>query len=133
MLSLLVFHLLNELETVVFVASVGPLLLVLELDRVLAVLSEELADAPEVVAVELVVVGETQELGQVCFRLPLHHLEQMGQGDQVFVRGERIFILQLEQDIVLSTLIYRREDLNNDWYEYAEVSHRAEYISLCYQ
>jgi len=50
--------LLKQLDSIVHIAVVGPLLLVLELDGVLAVLSEELANAISIVASDLMVVGE---------------------------------------------------------------------------
>lgn len=55
--------LLDELKAVVFIATVSTPLLILELDRILTVLSEELANATCVIAVQFVIIGETQELG----------------------------------------------------------------------
>ena len=56
---------LNELDSIVFVPPVCALLLSLKLLGVLAVLREELAYAACVVAVQLVVVCEAQELCHV--------------------------------------------------------------------
>jgi hypothetical protein len=57
----------DKSNTIVNVALIGPLLLQLELDRILAVLGEELAYALLVIAVQLVIVGETQKLCDVSF------------------------------------------------------------------
>jgi hypothetical protein len=49
----------DKSNPIINVALIGPLLLQLELNGILAVLSEELADALLVIAVQLVIVSET--------------------------------------------------------------------------
>ena len=102
----------DKSNPIVNVALIGPLLLQLELNGILAVLGEELADALLVIAVQLVIVSETQQLGDVRLRLPLHHLEEVGERDQIFVPRERLLILELEEHLVLPPLIQRIENLH---------------------
>lgn len=79
------------------------------------------------------IVSEAQQLGDVRLRLPLHHLEEVGERDQIFVPRERLLILELEEHLVLSTLIQRIEDLHYDRNEDEEVSQSAQDVLACDQ
>lgn len=71
---LLPFVLLNQFQAVILVATVCSAFLVLELDGVLTVLSEELTDTVCVITVQLVIVGERKELCKVGLTLTADHL-----------------------------------------------------------
>jgi hypothetical protein len=123
----------DKSNPIVNVSLIGPLLFQFELDGILAVLSKELAYALLVIAVQLVIVSEAQQLGDVRLRLPLHHLEEVGERDQIFVPRERLLILELEEHLVLPTLIQRIEDLHYDRNEDKEVSQSAQDVLACDQ
>ena len=77
--------LLKQFESIIDIASVSSLLLALELNWILTVLSKELTDAPSIVTIQLMIIGEAQQLGHVCLRLPLDHLQKMCNDYQILI------------------------------------------------
>ena len=84
----LTLFLLKQFESIIDIASVGSLLLTLELTWILTVLSKELTDAPSVVTIQLVIIGEAHQLGHVCVRLPRDHVQKMCNDYQILIARE---------------------------------------------
>jgi hypothetical protein len=120
---------LNELYSIVFVPPVCAFLLHLKLQGVLAILREELAYAPRVIAVQLVVVREAQELCHVRLRLPLYHLQQGSQSNEVLIAREILFIFELEENEDLASLVHAIEDLDNHRDKDAQVGQGAQDVA----
>ena len=79
---------------------------------------EKLTNTAWVIAIKFVIISKAKQLCHISFWLPFDHFEKMGQGYQVLVARELLFVFQFEQDLMLSSLVDGEKYLNNNWYEY---------------
>jgi len=99
----------------------------------LTILGKEDANAIGVITGQLVIVSEAQELSHIGLRLPLNHLQQVGEGHEIFIARETLLILELEKHVMLSPLVNRVKDLDNHRYEDEEIGQCPKDSLICQQ